>query len=64
MAACTASLPRARGSTPGDGQSSFMASGQTVRRTRPRENITAAVCPDGPSGRGSSGAGGGWKVEA
>eukprot|EP00969_Alexandrium_andersonii_P144363 6383920-Alexandrium_andersonii.AAC.1 len=62
MAACAASLPRARGSTPGDGQSSFMASGQTARRTRPRESSTAAVCLNGPSGRDSPGAGGGWKV--
>eukprot|EP00969_Alexandrium_andersonii_P123891 5475105-Alexandrium_andersonii.AAC.1 len=61
MAECTASLPRARGSTPGADQSSFMASGHTVRRARLRESITAVVCPDGPSGRDSSGAGGGCK---
>eukprot|EP00969_Alexandrium_andersonii_P342930 15159014-Alexandrium_andersonii.AAC.1 len=41
-----------------------MASGQIASRARPVESSTAAVCPDGPSGRDSSGAGGGWKVAA
>eukprot|EP00969_Alexandrium_andersonii_P119684 5291810-Alexandrium_andersonii.AAC.1 len=41
-----------------------MASGQIVKRTRPMESSAAAVCPDGPPGRDSSGAGGGWKVVA
>eukprot|EP00969_Alexandrium_andersonii_P289868 12812668-Alexandrium_andersonii.AAC.1 len=41
-----------------------MASGQTVSRARPTASWAAAVCPEGPSARGSSGAGGGWKVVA
>eukprot|EP00969_Alexandrium_andersonii_P318584 14072730-Alexandrium_andersonii.AAC.1 len=41
-----------------------MASGQMVRRARPIARSATAVCPDGPSGRDSSGAGEGWKVVA
>eukprot|EP00969_Alexandrium_andersonii_P315605 13944091-Alexandrium_andersonii.AAC.1 len=47
VAAWTASRPSARGSTPGDGQSSFMASGHPVSRARPTASWTAAVCPEG-----------------